>query len=1405
MRSGSPSVRGGDGFTMVEVLLALLVGAIVIAGMYEGFTTLQKWWIAAGVRSDQRQNARAGLETVTRDLEMAGYQTTNYGDVNKTGIAITLASANEIEVDQQRPDSATIGQAQPVYQPRLVYYHLATDTRSGRQNLYRQIRTQPGLAAPDELVAENVSDFALTYFDKENVPVPGLPPHTASGSAAYSAGVAVPAGSPLRAIRRIQVSLTTTVARALPFGPPAKDYTLTASVTPQNLAATDEVVANVTPPAVPTGPTVISPGVTGPAVIDTCSCVDKLRVRWNHNTEPDLAGYVLFFGPTDKVTISVRALADRNNPEVLLNTDQVLVTRNADRTAAPNTYAIQVAAYNTAGNMSGKSGAVSGNPNPDVRAFGGAIDTTVNPCKPAAPTGLSVAHGAADGQLVVSWAPPADGSATVGFRLYRSETAFASGHVADALLVADEATLTKDVTSWTDTEREGCKTYYYAVASVNCDETLVATYAHNTANLALSDYSVGSGAARDTVPPPPPSLAGSQGGELSALISLTNPLEATAPDLDRTVIYWSKVLEPSYDATATPVSDGTLLPDTDCGAAGTFRNRGSQVIVFDSEFTASPGTPELEGGATYNLLAVNFDRCNNPSTPERAAVVVRAPACVDDPAGPPPGVLNGRVAFCQPGFVTLAWDAPVGVTDLAGFRIERSGPGGTEQLTDGPTALTSWRDARALQVGAEYTYRVTATDCSWENYLLGGTPAPYAGSPATVTIGTIRPGGLQRYAALTGADHELDPVNFVVTQSDDPAAYTYHNNVVFSLENTSLSPVTIMRMAVSWDNPNVVIDQVVVGGSPSSTTERTVDAGGVASGVPFAVNAQVSDLASGTSGPSGAIPVRMRFMTPSGAVNRLADMRSQRLLVSLWLWNDTAQDAECPNPTELEIDVPRGPVLGGFSQSAPGLYGIDSYEVTGPTGTARDTDIRVPSGVPVNVYGTAFDNTRDLFADGASRGFATLKLVGIGTAAADPAATPAMPTTGTFFERPLQAVGGNRYAIYRTYPSVGGEEMPQVSDQVVWYYALAVDNTGNWSRVPEPDSGSYAYFQPPFDVCTATPRAPVLTVSAPTSTQAVLTWTAPTAYDSGIPIPGSDALTYDVYVKTAGGDPWPSTPAAANLTATSFVHTADLLASSYYYMVRAKNSCAAGPRPSGDSNVAMECQGSTGVDCSLFVVPATAVYGDPIALRVNDFCTFQGNTLSDSVVFRVQGGTTTTDFTTPETGDTGAFTKTITAVWTGGGGDNVLAPTGTLGVSLVVGGTLRCAAKNIALTGAACFTVPNPPTSFSAVRGVDGSGAAVLTWVKPNFSTNGAPLDDLAGYELNAARCIDYDSTNRVCRSGGWAAWTSYALNSPAVQTYTWAGFRIGDRYKFRMRAKDSCATPNYSAWTSESTLIQIR
>jgi hypothetical protein len=137
----------------------------------------------------------------------------------------------------------------------------------------------------------------------------------------------------------------------------------------------------------------------------------------------------------------------------------------------------------------------------------------------------------------------------------------------------------------------------------------------------------------------------------------------------------------------------------------------------------------------------------------------------------------------------------------------------------------------------------------------------------------------------------------------------------------------------------------------------------------------------------------------------------------------------------------------------------------------------------------------------------------------------------------------------------------------------------------------------------------------------------------------------------------------------------------------------------------------------------------------------------------------------------------------------------------VVGGAPPGAAKTVSLTGGECFTTPNPPTSFSATRGASGSQEAVLSWVKPNFNTDGTPIGDLAGYEIRSARCTNWASS--ACAA--WADWVSTTLDDAAAQSYTWPGLVVGDRYKFQARALDSCATPSASDWTGESSIVRVR
>jgi hypothetical protein len=179
---------------------------------------------------------------------------------------------------------------------------------------------------------------------------------------------------------------------------------------------------------------------------------------------------------------------------------------------------------------------------------------------------------------VISWQAPSDGTATVGYRLYRSTTQFESpGTVAipESLLVASEATLTAETTSFADTGLLGCTTYYYALASVNCDETLVDTYRFSTTPSA-SDYAAanndGSTTPLDTTPPPAPSLAGSQGWQRRALLTLTNPLQAVSADFDRTTIEWKKM-----------ATDFELIPQSDYIVPASATSRTRAVVVFDRE------------------------------------------------------------------------------------------------------------------------------------------------------------------------------------------------------------------------------------------------------------------------------------------------------------------------------------------------------------------------------------------------------------------------------------------------------------------------------------------------------------------------------------------------------------------------------------------------------------------------------------------------------------------------------------------------------------------------------------------------------------------------------------------------------------------------------------------------------
>ena len=360
------------------------------------------------------------------------------------------------------------------------------------------------------------------------------------------------------------------------------------------------------------------------------------------------------------------------------------------------------------------------------------------------------------GGLVVSW--PEAASATAGYRLYRSTAPFVSGAPYRRLAAdrrfktdrdAEQRCSTPTRTSpcrcrpgSTGSTRslEGCTTYHYAVASVNCDETLVAGYLYNS-NAALSDYAVAS-VTRRLKPRPRrrPVLDASPGGEQRVFITMTNPLAAAGADFDRTEIYWSRAPAPAPHFDGTMVSAGSLLPDSEAAARAFSRTGEARWLSSTARpMRPRPCPPSSPARRTTFSRSATTTAATCPPPPRRPPPSPSPRVHRQSPGGPPPAPTGGTLRACEADSVALDWAYGTRSADFAGFRITRSKNGGAGvELADGSTPAMSWTDAGPLEAGAEYAYTIAATDCA-----LGRVPVrsrvPALPRPAQHAVARSRP------------------------------------------------------------------------------------------------------------------------------------------------------------------------------------------------------------------------------------------------------------------------------------------------------------------------------------------------------------------------------------------------------------------------------------------------------------------------------------------------------------------------------------------------------------------------------------------------------------------------------------------------------------------------------------------
>ena len=69
-------MRWNKGFTLVEILIAMAIASVVMAGIYSAYSSQQRSYIVQEQVAGMQQNLRASMDLMEREIRMAGYDPT---------------------------------------------------------------------------------------------------------------------------------------------------------------------------------------------------------------------------------------------------------------------------------------------------------------------------------------------------------------------------------------------------------------------------------------------------------------------------------------------------------------------------------------------------------------------------------------------------------------------------------------------------------------------------------------------------------------------------------------------------------------------------------------------------------------------------------------------------------------------------------------------------------------------------------------------------------------------------------------------------------------------------------------------------------------------------------------------------------------------------------------------------------------------------------------------------------------------------------------------------------------------------------------------------------------------------------------------------------------------------------
>jgi len=217
------TLRGQAGFTLVELMVAMSIFLLILVGIVQVFDPSHQAYQASERKLDVQQNARVAMDTMARQIRMAGYFPENIDADNTNDLSNRIQAASNTAL-------AVAGDLRGAGASEAFTFCLSA---TGLRRIRGPIGTATSYTcANGELLAESVTALTFAYFDASNNPIPN-PPATPYNLDGQAFGVAPAFATTVErgAVQRIVIMVT---ARESVAGQPAQTYTLASDVRLRN-------------------------------------------------------------------------------------------------------------------------------------------------------------------------------------------------------------------------------------------------------------------------------------------------------------------------------------------------------------------------------------------------------------------------------------------------------------------------------------------------------------------------------------------------------------------------------------------------------------------------------------------------------------------------------------------------------------------------------------------------------------------------------------------------------------------------------------------------------------------------------------------------------------------------------------------------------------------------------------------------------------------------------------------------------------------------------------------------------------------------------------------------------------------------------------------------------------------